>query len=80
MWFAHVVGPLGAYIRTRWMFVIDVGVCREENEDLLRQEQVSRLSKDVLEELMLVSSIDPDLVDVMLSSSADCAYVVRYGR
>ncbi len=80
MWFAHAVGPLGTYIRTRWMFVIDVGTCREGGGDVLQLEQVSKLSKDVLEELILISSIDPDMVDVVLSSSANCVSVVKFGR
>lgn len=80
MWFAHAIGPLGTYIRTRWMFAMDVNTCHEGGEDILQWGHVSKLSKDVLEDLISISLIDPDLVDVVLSSSADCVYVVRFGR
>lgn len=75
MWFAHAVGPLGTYVRVRWSYVVDLGLCGEAPGAGFTRT----LRADSVEDLMAVSSIDPDLVDVLKNSSQKAVCVLYYG-
>ncbi|MCX8184457.1 MAG: hypothetical protein RMI56_06235 [Sulfolobales archaeon] len=76
MWFAHAVGPLGTYVRTRWMYIEDIQKCLEEGD--LSYGRVS-LSRNELDDIIKLSSLDPDMVDVLKNSKEDGVCVYIYG-
>jgi hypothetical protein len=76
VWFAYAIGPLGTYVRVRWSYVVDLSVCEES----LGVESVRTIQVSNVEDLMVISSVDPDLVDVVKSSSRKAVCIVHYGR
>ena len=78
MWFAHATGPLGTYVRTKWAYIVDLEECAQVAD--ARGGPYVTLSGSRLEDLMLVSSMDPDLVDVLRLSEKGRACLFLYGR
>jgi hypothetical protein len=76
VWFAYAIGPLGTYVRVRWSYVVDLSVCEEP----LGVESVRTIQVSNVEDLMVISSVDPDLVDVVKSSPRKAVCIVHYGR
>lgn len=80
MWFAHAIGPLGTYVRVRWMYVVDLEKCSEETSPTASQSSMLSLSKNRVDDLMVVSSLDPDLIDLLKTSDKEHVCVHLYGR
>ncbi|MEM1931517.1 MAG: hypothetical protein QXZ60_00395 [Sulfolobales archaeon] len=80
MWFAHVTGPLGTYVRVRWMYVVDIEDCSKVSDLAGSQSSLLNLSKSRVDEIMIISSLDPDLVDIFKTSEKDHVCVYLYGR
>lgn len=79
MWFSHVTGPLGPRVRTYYVFVMDyVSRCSSPSEDL-KALKSRYLGLSSVDDLMKLSYIDPDAVDVIKTSGEDySALVVSY--
>jgi len=75
MWFAYATGPLGTYVRVRWSYVVDLGLC----EEVPGAGSLKTLQASSVEDLMVISSVDPDLVDVLKNSPQKAACVLYYG-
>ncbi|MEM0065484.1 MAG: hypothetical protein QXK66_02005 [Sulfolobales archaeon] len=80
MWFAHVTGPLGTYVRVKWMYVVDIEDCSKVRDSADSQSLLLNLSKSKVDEIMIISSIDPDLVDLLKTSEKEHVCVYLYGR
>lgn len=80
MWFAHVTGPLGVYVRVKWLYTVDVEKCPDELGLGVSQGSTLSLSKDRIDDVIMISSIDPDLVDLLKTSEKDHICVNLYGR
>ncbi len=78
MWFAHATGPLGTYVRTRWAYIVDLEECSGETNT--GGSPLVSLSKDSVEDVMAVSYLDPDMVDLLRSSEVESVCVYFYGR
>jgi hypothetical protein len=76
VWFAYAIGPLGTYVRVRWSYVVDLGECGEPPE----AGSMMTIKVSGVEDLIVLSSIDPDLVDVVKNSPHRAVCVVYYGR
>lgn len=76
MWFAYAIGPLGTYVRVRWSYVVDLNTC----EEVFEVESLKTLQADNVEDLIAISSIDPDLVDVVKNTPQRAVCVLYYGR
>ncbi len=76
MWFAHAIGPLGTYVRVRWSYVVDLNTC----EEVSGAGFLKTLQADNVEDLITISSIDPDLVDVVRNTPRRAVCVLYYGR
>jgi len=76
VWFAYAIGPLGAYVRVRWSYVVDLNTC----EEVFGAESLKTLQADNVEDLIAISSIDPDLVDVVRNTPQRAVCVLYYGR
>ncbi|MEM2006717.1 MAG: hypothetical protein QXG17_00450 [Sulfolobales archaeon] len=80
MWFAHATGPLGTYVRVRWMYVVDIEECPKDRDSSGSQSSLLNLSKRKVDDIMIISFLDPDLVDLLKTSEKDHVCVYLYGR
>ncbi|MDW8010341.1 MAG: hypothetical protein RMH84_01955, partial [Sulfolobales archaeon] len=63
----------------RWMYIEDIEKCFEDGSLSYGNLRVS-LSKHYLDDVIKMSSLDPDIVDVVKSSERDSVCVYVYGR
>lgn len=80
MWFAHVTGPLGTYVRVKWLYVVDVESCSDALGPGASQGSTLSLSKNRVDDIITISSVDPDLVDLLRTSGKDQVCVALFGR
>ncbi len=78
MWFAHAIGPLGTYVRVRWEYIVDLGECPGETG--AGESPLVSLRGDSMDDVMVISSLDPDMVDLLASSGEKSICVCSYGR
>ncbi len=68
MWFSHLTGPLGPRIRTQYKFLLDyVNTC-ETRITYINISSLECLDIDDLGEVMNLSYVDPDAIDVIKTS------------
>ncbi len=71
MWFSHLSTPLGPRVRTQYNFILDV-IGEGESTTLSRYSSLftlKLLDVDVVSDLMKMSQVDPDIVDVVRTST-----------
>jgi len=81
MWFSHLTGPLGPRIRTHCKFILDVVSGHYEGLSLgsfANHFTLECLGSDDVGNLMKLSYIDPDVLDVIKDSRDALAIVASY--
>jgi hypothetical protein len=78
MWFSHLSTPLGPRVRTQYTFIYDIiKKCYiDEKSKTLHTINLECLDLEHIENLIKVSYVDPDIVDVVKTSAKEVDTVV----
>lgn len=74
MWFSHLTGPLGPRVRTQYKFLLDYVSTCEIQSTYVATTSLECLDINDVGDIMNLSYVDPDAVDVIKTSRTRGSY------